>query len=104
MYNKSGRKTNIVSKGAASIDYEMPRSMVDVQLSYKLLKNKMQLKFNAANLFDKASTFYKNAADPNAAKAPGYTPGKSDNYESGELITQRTYFGRSFGLQLNYSF
>lgn len=104
MYNKSGRKTNIVSKGAASIDYEMPRSMVDVQLSYKLLNNKMQLKFNAANLFDKASTFYKNAADPNAAKAPGYTPGKSDNYESGELITQRTYFGRSFGLQLNYSF
>lgn len=104
MYNKSGRKTYIVSLGPQSIDYEMPRSMVDAQLSYKLLKNKMQLKFNVSNLFDKASTFYKNTPDSYAKTIPGYTEGKSDNYERGERITQRTYFGRTFSLQLNYNF
>lgn len=104
MYNKSGRKTYIVSAGPQSIDYEMPRSMVDAQVSYRLMKNKMQLKFNVANLFDQASTFYKNTPDSNAEKVPGYAPGKSDNYEPGERITQRTYFGRTFSLQLNYNF
>ena len=104
MYNKSGRKTYIVSSGPQTIDYEMPRSIVDAQLSYKLLKNKMQLKFNVANLFDRASTFYKNAPDSHAKTTPGYTEGKSDNYEPGERITQRTYFGRTFSFQLNYNF
>lgn len=104
MYNKSGRKTYIVSSGLQTIDYEMPRSIVDAQLSYKLLKNKMQLKFNVANLFDRASTFYKNAPDSHAKTTPGYTEGKSDNYEPGERITQRTYFGRTFSFQLNYNF
>ena len=104
MFNKSGRKTYIVSSLAENIDYEMPRSQIDAQLSYKWFKNRMQVKLNASNLFNKASTFYRNSPDPVAAKAPGYTPGKSDNYEKGEGITRRTYFGRTFGLQLSYNF
>lgn len=104
MFNKSGRKTYIVSSSADLIDYEMPRSQFDAQLSYKWLKNKMQVKVNAGNLFNKASAFYKNAPDPVAAKDPGYQPGKSDNYEAGERLTRRAYFGRTFSLQLNYNF
>lgn len=104
MYNKSGRKTYIVSSGSESIDYEMPRSQIDAQVSYKWLKNKMQVKLNAGNLFNKASTFYKNTADSQAIKEPGYKPGTSANYEPGERITRRSYFGRTFSLQLNYNF
>jgi len=104
MFNKSGRKTYIVSHLADLIDYEMPRSQIDAQLSYKWLKNKMQVKLNAGNLFNKAASIYKNSPDPIAAKAPDYQPGKSDNYEKGERITRRSYFGRTFSLQLNYNF
>lgn len=104
VYNKSGRKTYIVAAEARLIDYEMPRSQVDAQLSYTWMKNRLQAKLNAGNLFDKASSFYKNEPDPVAAALPGYQPGKSADFEPGERRTLTRHFGRTFGLQFNYNF
>lgn len=104
VYNNSGRKTYIVAPEARLIDYEMPRSQTDLQLSYKWLKNKMLVKLNAGNIFNKASAFYKNDADPVEKKKEGYKEGASDNYEPGEQKTFTRNYGRTFSLQLNYNF
>ncbi|MCW3464812.1 TonB-dependent receptor [Chitinophaga nivalis] len=104
VYNKSGRKTYVVASEARLIDYEMPRSQVDVQVSYKWFNNKMLVKLNAANLFNQPSAFYKNQADVHAVKEPGYQPGTSDNYEAGEQKTFSRFYGRTYSIQLNYNF
>ncbi|TCC88990.1 TonB-dependent receptor [Pedobacter hiemivivus] len=104
VYNKAGRKTYIVAPEARLIDYEMPRSQTDLQLSYKWLKNKMLVKLNAGNIFNKAAAFYKNSPDPLEFKKEGYKEGTSDKYEAGEQKTFTRNYGRTFSLQLNYNF
>lgn len=104
VYNKSGRKTYVVAADASLIDYEMPRSQTDLQLSYKWLQNKLLVKLNAANLFNEASSFYRNQGDVLEIKKESYVPGKSENYEAGEQKTFTRRFGRTYSLQLNYNF
>jgi hypothetical protein len=104
VYNKSGRKTYVVASEARLIDYEAPRSQTDAQLSYKWLKNRMLVKLNAGNIFNQASSFYRNDADPLEKKKEGYKEGTSDKYEAGEQKTFTRYYGRTFSLQLNYNF
>lgn len=104
VYNKSGRKTYIVAPDALLIDYEMPRSQTDAQISYRWAKNKYLLKLNAGNIFNEASQFYKNDKDPVKAKEPGYVLGTSENYEEGDRRTFTRRYGRTFSLQLNYNF
>jgi TonB-dependent receptor len=104
VYNKTGRKTYIVAAEAGLIDYEMPRSQTDVQLSYKWIKNKILVKLNGGNLFNEASSFYKNNPDPIEFKKEGYKAGTSEKYEPGEQKTFTRRFGRTFSLQLNYNF
>lgn len=104
VYNKSGRKTYVVASEARLIDYEAPRSQTDAQLSYKWLKNRMLVKLNAGNIFNQASSFYKNDVDPLEKEKEGYKEGTSDKYEAGEQKTFTRYYGRTFSLQLNYNF
>ncbi|TKC55455.1 hypothetical protein FBD94_25095 [Pedobacter hiemivivus] len=104
VYNKTGIKTYIVASQESLIDYEAPRSQTDVQISYKWLKNRMLVKLNGGNLFNEASSFYKNSPDPVEAKKEDFKAGTSDKYEPGEQKTFTRRFGRTFSLQLNYNF
>jgi outer membrane receptor protein involved in Fe transport len=112
-YNKSGYKTYIVSDDPSFIDYEKPREQLDIQISYRFLKNKIEIKFNAGNLTNNVSTFYRNTASyekiPNyggADKSKGVRlkPGFTDKYENGDQVRFQQKFGRTYSTSLIYNF
>ncbi|WP_162847107.1 TonB-dependent receptor [Mucilaginibacter gracilis] len=107
-YNKSGYKTYIVSDDPTLIDYEKPREQFDLQVSYRFLKNKIEIKLNAGNLTNNASVFYRNTAsyEMGGDKSKGYRlkPGFSNNYENGDQIRFQQKFGRTYSTSLTYNF
>lgn len=113
-YNKSGYKTYIVSSSFNQIEYEQPRAQIDAQLSYKFLKKQLEVKVNAANLLNKASTFYINNAsyektpilDVNDRSDTGMRlkPGFSDKYDEGDMLMYRQKFGRTYSTSITYNF
>ena len=115
MMNGNGRKTYIVAAMMDEIEYEKPRKQIDLQLSYKLLKNHLEMRFNAGNLLNVASTFYTNRGS--YEKNPDYTvesgdisnalrlkPYSTDNYDEGDLIRFSQKFGRTYSTSLIYNF
>jgi outer membrane receptor protein involved in Fe transport len=111
-YNKSGRKTYIVSSLLNQIEYEAPREQVDAQISYKLFRKRLEVKLNAGNLLNSASMFFANIGSykPNPGfeldptKAYSLKEGFSDNYEEGDQIRLRQKFGRTYSATLTYTF
>ncbi|WP_419700590.1 TonB-dependent receptor domain-containing protein [Mucilaginibacter sp. NFX135] len=112
-YNKSGYKTYIVSDDPTAIEYEKPREQLDIQISYRFLKNKIEIKFNAGNLTNNISTFYRNTASyeniPNyggADKSKGMRlkPGFTNKYENGDQVRFQQKFGRTYSTSLIYNF
>lgn len=114
-YNKSAYKTYIVSDKPVDIEYEKPRDQIDAQLAYKFLKNKLEIKFNAANLLNRASVFYRNTASYEAN--PEYVVGKSDEsdfmrlkpgfsnkYDEGDQLIFKQKFGRTYSTSITYNF
>lgn len=59
-YNRFGRR--IVYGGTYSelIQYELPRDVVDVQLSFQLIKQKLELRLNAADILAQPFVIYSN--------------------------------------------
>ena len=115
MYNKSGYKTYIVSDRPSNIEYEKPREQIDAQISYRLLKKRMEIRINAGNLLNAASTFYRNTAsyENNPAHNAGsqdisdverLKPGFSNKYENGDLVTFGQKFGRTYSTSITYTF
>lgn len=113
VYNKTGRKVYIVSNWKHDIEYQMPYTQLDAQISYKFLKPKIEIKLNAGNLLDQRMTYYNNQYSYNLQGENGgndgqsqavLKPGFSDNYEEGDMKTFSQRMGRTFSLQLNYSF
>ncbi|WP_442589064.1 TonB-dependent receptor domain-containing protein [Pedobacter sp. AW31-3R] len=115
MYNKSGFKTLVVGELPTDIEYEKEREQIDAQISFKLLKGKMEIKLNAANLLNKASIFYRNTqsyeANPDYTEVNGdrsnvlrLKPGFSNKYEEGDQITFSQRFGRTYSTSISYNF
>jgi len=111
-YNKSGYKTYIVSFYTNQIEYEMPREQIDAQISYRFYKNKFEVKLNAGNLLNNASTFFVNTGSYD--RVP-FIPGTGDNglrlkegftdkYEEGDQIRFKQRFGRTYSTSLTYNF
>lgn len=114
-YNKSGRKTYIVGLNPDEIEYEKPRAQIDAQVSYRFLKSRFEVKLNAANLLNKASTYYINrgsyeknpdfvAGSGDYSNAKQLKPGFTDNFEDGDQLRFNQKFGRTYSLSLNYNF
>lgn len=114
MYNKSGFKTYLANEDATRVEYERPRELVDAQISYRFMKNKFEIRLNASNLLNSASTFYRNTAsyEPNP-DAPGgldysnalrLKPGFTDKYEEGDRIMFSQKFGRTYSTTLTWNF
>ncbi|WP_166792275.1 TonB-dependent receptor [Pedobacter alluvionis] len=116
MYNKSGTKTYLASSQSDFVEYERPRAQIDVQVSYRFLKNKLEIKINAGNLLNQASTLYRNSNsyETNPDYVPGVSgdvsnalrlkPGFSDKYEEGDQIMFSQKFGRTYSTSLTYTF
>lgn len=111
-YNKSGYKTYIVSFYTNQIEYEMPREQIDAQISYKFLRKRFEVKLNAGNLLNSASTFFVNTGSYDHVP---FTPGTGDNglrlkegftdkYEEGDQIRLKQKFGRTYSTSLSYNF
>lgn len=58
LYNKVGRRLLIASGAIFPSVWDVPRDIVDLQLSLKVLKTKGELKFNAGDILNQATTMY----------------------------------------------
>jgi outer membrane receptor protein involved in Fe transport len=112
-YNKSGYKTYIVSDDPLNIEYERPREQLDAQISYRFFRNKIEIKLNASNLTNNASTYYRNTASydiipdyrgPDKSKSVRLKPGFSNKYEEGDQLTFQQKFGRTYSTSISYTF
>ena len=95
LFNQIGERIYLVgdiSAGAGSPDiYEAPRPLLDLQVSKKILKNKMEIKLNISDIINKKQIFYQNTNDKIT-----YQKG-SDLYR----FTRR--YGTTLGLTVNYA-
>ncbi|MBY0244724.1 MAG: TonB-dependent receptor [Sphingobacteriaceae bacterium] len=92
LYNRIGRRIFRVAGSVYPSVWEAPRDVFDFQIGLKLLKNKGEIKFNAADILNQNSVFY---FDRNGDK--DYTPGTDDSIS-------RTRFGSNYSLAFSYSF
>jgi len=60
VFNHTGYKTFITGSDPNLVEYERPRDQLDAQLSYNLLKGKLQAKFNISNILDAPFRFFIN--------------------------------------------
>ena len=95
LFNQIGERIYLVGDmqaGSASPDiYEAPRSLVDFQMSKKVLKNKAEIKLTIADLLNQQQTFYQNLTT-------------NSKYEKGtDAVRFARKFGTVFGISFNYS-
>lgn len=114
-YNKAGYKTNLVSDQPSLMEREMPREQLDAQVSYRMLRNKLEIKFNMGNLLNGPFQYYRNLnyrEKPDFKKTIPYewsdrfewTPGYSDKYEAGDMRSFTRFLGRTYSLSATYNF
>lgn len=127
VYNYMGYKTFVTGSDPDFIEYERPRGQMDAQISYKLLKGKMEAKLNMSNLMDAPHRFfindrstleYKPNRPPLYAEwndAYQYKEGFSEKFEEGyvdketnkqigDRKTLTRYVGRTFSFSISYNF
>ncbi|WP_433900906.1 TonB-dependent receptor domain-containing protein [Sphingobacterium puteale] len=100
-FNRAGRRIDVVGFGnyinSIFVDeyhtiYEAPRSLLDFQLSKKLISNKAELKLNVGNILDSKSIFYQDVD-------------KNGKYNvSGDQLINSVKYGRNFSLSFGYKF
>lgn len=96
LYNRIGERIYLVGdvpQGSPDV-YEAPRSLVDFQLSKKLLKNKAELRINISDLLNQKQVFYQNVGDQDKR-----------SYQKGtDAVRFSRRYGTTFGLTFNYGF
>jgi TonB-dependent receptor len=95
LFNQIGERIYLVGDmqaGSASPDiYEAPRSLIDFQISKKIINNKAEIKFTIADILNQQQTFYQNLTS-------------NPKYEKGvDAVRFARKFGSTFGLSFNYS-
>ena len=74
-YNRFGRRIVYASPDRAEDLYENGRNMVDMQLSYKFMKNnRAEFRLNVSNLLNSELFYYRNLFPPSNTKFPQPTP------------------------------
>lgn len=95
LFNRIGERIYLVgdlSSGAGSPDiYEAPRSLLDLQLTKKMLKNKAEIRLNISDILGQRQYFYQNAG------------GKKSFQKDQDAYRFTRLFGTTFGLTFNYS-
>lgn len=124
-YNRYGKRIVFASPDRTSDEYERPRDLLDLQVSYRFLKQKRaELKLNISDLLNQEQIFYKNHFDmdnpfgfdpgwPSIERYPGVGSGmlpehidpKGTSYNKDYDTAVRKYrFGTSFSFNFSYRF
>ena len=115
-YSTTGRKLVQSATSEAADEYEAGRDILDLQLSAKVLKSRMEIKFNASDLLAQPVIRYRNQGFKRAmtTNRPGYdwdvndmgTPYLDDmDYNKGkDWLLKRTKKGSNFTLSVSYTF
>lgn len=106
-YNRFGRR--IVNGGTVAnlIQYENSRDVVDVQLSYQLLKQKAEIRFNISDLLNQYTIIYSNNINKEASGGYAGNAGNNDpkglNFnEALDYVNYKVKKGTAFSVSLTY--
>jgi TonB-dependent receptor len=110
-YNHRGYRTNTASVNPNRVEYELAPRQVDFQVYKRFLKQKLEVKFNAANLLDEWTRYYQNQTAYSESKGENgekvFELVKGDNKYNradDDIITYRRKEGRRFSLSVTYNF
>lgn len=106
-YNRYGRR--IVNGGTdpVLVQYENPRDVIDLQLSTRLMKQKVEIKFNVADLLNQYFIIY--CANVNADQDNAFPPQQPNKDPRGDAFNEAVDFinykvkkGTNFSVSLTY--
>lgn len=97
-YGRVGRKLVFAGEQEYEDTYEAPRDVVDFQISYRLLKRRMQIKVNASDLLNQPVIQYDNSSGPGVLD-----PDKSYN-KGTDLLRSKIRKGTSYSMSITYNF
>jgi hypothetical protein len=103
-FNRSGRK--IVSAGDLTlVQYELPRSILDLQVNAKMLKQKMELRLSFGDLLNQPFIIYSNCSnDPLLQGQPNNDP-KGEAFNSDlDFVNYKVTKGINIMLTASYKF
>ncbi|KMW80021.1 TonB-dependent receptor [Bacteroides sp. 3_1_13] len=107
-YGRSGRKLVLAGNYAKFDQYEAPRNVLDLQLSARFLKERLEVKFNASDLLNQDIIVYRNCGNDPLVEDPNggaYEDLTSDmNYNSGDWVLSRIKKGINLSLSVGYRF
>ena len=106
-YGRNGRKLLFAGDYDKYDEYEASRDVLDLQISARFLKERLEIKFNASDLLNQDVIAYRNCGyeigDPNNDKS--YADLTSDmNYNSGDWVLSRIKKGINLSLSIRYKF
>ena len=91
LFNKIGRRINLVGGTGQAPVWENSRSVLDLQIAKKVMKTKGEIKLNVSDIFNQRAIFYYKETN--------------GNYEEGKDAYFRIIkFGTNFSISYNYNF
>ncbi len=101
-YGRNGRKLVMAGEHAEFDQYEASRNVLDLQISARFLKERLEVKFNASDLLNEDVIIYRNCK---YVENEGYTDLTSDmNYNEGDWLMSRIKKGVNLSLSVGYKF
>lgn len=106
-FNRSGYRSYIISPHPAGTEFQRARSLLDLQLSGRVLKQKGEIKLNISNLLNTADQYYINSNSWEGGYTEGFKRTKgTDNYEpeNQDRMRYQMKYGRSYNVSFTYNF
>lgn len=107
-YGRTGRRLVFAGEADKYDQYENPRDVLDLQLSTRLLKDKLELKFNASDLLNQDIIIYRNCGHEMSGDASddGYLnrTNLGMDYNTGDWVMSRIKRGVNLSFSIGYKF
>ena len=101
-YGRNGRKLVMAGEHDEFDQYEASRNVLDLQVSARFLKERLEIKFNASDLLNEDIIVYRNCG---YVENEGYKDLTSDmNYNTGDWLMSRIKRGVNLSLSVGYKF
>jgi TonB-dependent receptor len=109
-YNRAGRRLVVAGEYEKYDQFENPRNVLDLQLSARLLKQRMEIRLNAGDVLNEDIIVYRNcgydmkAGNTEPDKSYTNRTGLGMDYNEGDWIMSRINRGINLSLSLSYRF